>query len=566
MSEDGAPSDDDSVSLLWDLCPDQSQGAAEDMSNHSEDQQAADKAVGDVDQVQAKMMPKGNLKCLHKRNGRGETQLHTACSRGDVGAVTALIQAGINVNIEDYAGWTALHEACVVGDEAVVQALLKAGASINANSCDGVTPLHDAVSAGNVQLKSSENIWKMSEDGAPSDDDSVSLLWDLCPDQSQGAAEDMSNHSEDQQAADKAVGDVDQVQAKMMPKGNLKCLHKRNGRGETQLHTACSRGDVGAVTALIQAGINVNIEDYAGWTALHEACVVGDEAVVQALLKAGASINANSCDGVTPLHDAVSAGNDQLVKLLLLTGCNPEDKTVGGLSAFNMAKEDKMKDLLSSFKQTQGMLSEIQSVLTEVLTKQRMEKEKLAHKYRKMSDPLRQRVLKGELLSLASCQRKLMEVLLKHKDFVDSFAAPKHQRVITARQQAEQHRALTAATNITGQQVLYSDRALSDFILSEEGEKNPLQTHAEDPVSPQEELSTEQAACFPLSPPAGSIPVHRSICVSSTLLSPEAVSLQDVMNIKFIYLVGDEERLPNALMNIYWDRLLQKDSDDWGPF
>lgn len=45
-----------------------------------------------------------NKALLNKRNGKGETLLHMACKRDDRAQVIALIQAGINVNMEDYAG------------------------------------------------------------------------------------------------------------------------------------------------------------------------------------------------------------------------------------------------------------------------------------------------------------------------------------------------------------------------------------------------------------------------------------------------------------------------------
>lgn len=134
-------------------------------------------------------------------------------------------------------------------------------------------------------------------------------------------------------------------------------LNKRSGTGETLLHKACRKDDLAQVRVLIQAGISINMEDYAGssqfvcalclsyagalylrlkriycltlnrpnsrcwlelsgWTALHEASVVGDAAVVTELLKAGANVNARSCDGITPLHDAVVCGHYQVISLL----------------------------------------------------------------------------------------------------------------------------------------------------------------------------------------------------------------------------------------------------------
>ncbi|XP_029296399.1 uncharacterized protein LOC115013957 [Cottoperca gobio] len=69
-------------------------------------------------------------------------------------------------------------------------------------------------------------------------------------------------------------------------------------------------------------------------------------------------------------------------------------------------------------------LSRIQNVLIDVLTKQHSEKD-LAQKYRSVSDSLRQRVLKLQLVSLASRQRKLVEILKKQMHLVEVYVTMK---------------------------------------------------------------------------------------------------------------------------------------------
>uniref|UniRef100_A0A8C4IR37 Ankyrin repeat domain-containing protein 31 n=2 Tax=Dicentrarchus labrax TaxID=13489 RepID=A0A8C4IR37_DICLA len=418
-------------------------------------------------------------------------------------------------------------------------------------------------------------------DESLSDDDSVSLLCDLNACRSRGAAEDMEISDLDSQVGNKESKKKRKING-LEPPGPytsscirsaaghanstsqsanaLQCvkihtkrqLNKRNEKGETQLHKACQREDLAQVKALIQAGISVNIEDYAGWTALHEASAVGDEAVVEELLRAGANVNARNCDGVTPLHDAVTTGHYQVVKLLLQYGSNASDRNVGGLSALDMAEEDNIKELLLTFqassvihqhlceapaqyrqagdtssearchmqlscqssfspshndtanaqsresddrdgarepgdiqlrkkdttadslshsvavvledvkrKQTEisnwplagvgdtgrflSALTHIQNVLIEVLGKQQSEKDNLAKKCRSVSDFLRQRVLRGQLVSIASHQRTLVEILQKQLHLVEVYVTtkaklspPNHMSSTVARQQQDQ--------------------------------------------------------------------------------------------------------------------------------
>ncbi|XP_022072967.1 protein phosphatase 1 regulatory subunit 12A-like isoform X2 [Acanthochromis polyacanthus] len=596
-------------------------------------------------------------------------------------------------------------------------------------------------------------------DGSDSDDDSISMLHDVSASKIRGASEDMAITDFNSPLGSKVmVKEINQLKsaepgmstsiqstaggcgessrsANVLHYVKIPNLNKRNGKGETLLHKACKRKNLAQVRMLIQHGISVDTEDYAGWTALHEASAAGDVAVVEELLLAGANVHARSSDGVTPLHDAVFSGHYQVVKLLLQYGSNASDRTIEGLSALDMAQEKKITELLltsqassvsnetsckalaqhrqpgasssephhhrelscqSNFslrhgdtviiqsresssrdrardssdiqlgkkgittdnvrysevitvilelvgrKQTEMLtwpltglkdsdiyhaaLTQIQSVLIEVLAKQHLEKDNLAQKFWKVSDSLRQRVLKSQLLSHASCQKILMEILQKQKILIKTYdtirttqplinqgSTVKQQpdrnyvQVSTLEpsthrerhacnqdsQQRESHRSVTQASlkrsapgnstkNLTTpvcdsvltggtkaptltdvqkekalrcqstlQGVLPSESALqlwlkvtlrdwplSYHFLNTEVGLNALQRHLEDSVQ------------------------HCKAGSSWDVLTTEAASL---MKIKVVHLVDDEELLPNAIMDCYWDKLVMKDysESDW---
>lgn len=103
-------------------------------------------------------------------------------------------------------------------------------------------------------------------------------------------------------------------------KGNiLKGLNRVNAAGETLLHRACKRNQVGTVLKILALpDSDVNVKDHAGWTPLHEACNHGSTACVQALLRHWPAPVVNSqVGGVSPLHDALLNGHMDIAKLLL---------------------------------------------------------------------------------------------------------------------------------------------------------------------------------------------------------------------------------------------------------
>ncbi|KAJ8405665.1 hypothetical protein AAFF_G00316450 [Aldrovandia affinis] len=272
----------------------------------------------------------------------------------------------------------------------------------------------------------------------------------------------------------------------------IRNIHKRNSRGESQLHLASKRGDLALIKALIEAGINVNQPDYAGWTALHEASAMGYTIVAEQLLLAGADVTSRGLEGLTPLHDAVTSNHYETVKLLLRYGSNPNNKNVFGKSALDLECHEPIKELLSTFcgpficegssepatecqtrvrrkpaapclccetdsslsgiqptKNSHGSnefeliatlgnmekmqneistweltgpedtgrfteaFSEIQTVLNDVLIKHKAEYRELIRKCRIASNSLKQGILREQLTSLASRQKRLLNILQK---------------------------------------------------------------------------------------------------------------------------------------------------------
>ena len=68
---------------------------------------------------------------IEKKNGKGETALHSACIKGLAGKVREYLALGADPNTQDHARLTPLHEACQKGHLEIVQILLEAKALPN---------------------------------------------------------------------------------------------------------------------------------------------------------------------------------------------------------------------------------------------------------------------------------------------------------------------------------------------------------------------------------------------------------------------------------------------------
>lgn len=88
-----------------------------------------------------------------------------------------------------------------------------------------------------------------------------------------------------------------------------------------EFFAAARKGDVAAVKAFLDKGVNVNAKTRYGATALSYACDKGHIEVVKLLIERGADVNAkDTFYGEVPLGWALSHGHIEVVKLLLDKG------------------------------------------------------------------------------------------------------------------------------------------------------------------------------------------------------------------------------------------------------
>jgi ankyrin repeat protein len=212
---------------------------------------------------------------VNSKDPAGSTPLHHAAGFGGLDTLAFLLDAGADVNARNRNGSTPLHWA--IHDEAKVRLLLSRGAAIDIRQMEGRTPLYQAASLGN-----GHTVLRM-------------LL---------------------QKRADANV-----------PLAN----------GRTPLMAAAARGDVEAMTLLLDAKAKVDARDGAGETALMLAATAGNPQAVRLLLDRGADARARTKRNETALGNAGSSGVEETVRLLLVHGADVNVRNIHGYSPLMLA-------------------------------------------------------------------------------------------------------------------------------------------------------------------------------------------------------------------------------------
>lgn len=251
----------------------------------------------------------------------------------------------------------------------------------------------------------------------------------------------------------------DVAQVKFLIKAGLD-VNAPDFAGWTALHEAALSGDRAVVEELLRGGARVNARSADGNTPLHDAVSSDSYQVVKLLLEHGSNPQDKNVGGLCALNMAESSDIRELLQMFLQSEPGPLCSEADSSRVPPKASSDNVgqsrtsaqiqdsKDLtrvLSEVEEKQAKLRgcsvkgpedagrlqaalrDIHSTLSQVLAKQHMEKDNLAHKYWSVPDYLRKRILKSQLISLASVQQKLVDVLQKQMEVVDELKIPKSQ-------------------------------------------------------------------------------------------------------------------------------------------
>ncbi|XP_001364022.1 protein phosphatase 1 regulatory subunit 12B isoform X5 [Monodelphis domestica] len=226
-----------------------------------------------------------------------------ACSSGDTDEVKRLLARGADINTVNVDGLTALHQACIDENLDMVKFLVENRANVNQQDNEGWTPLHAAASCGYLNIAEyfinhGASVATVNSEGeVPSDLAEEAAMKDLLLEQvkKQGVDLEQSRKEEEQQMLQDA--------RQWLNSGKIEDVRQARS-GATALHVAAAKGYSEVLRLLIQAGYELNVQDYDGWTPLHAAAHWGVKEACSILAEALCDMDIRNKLGQTPFDVA----------------------------------------------------------------------------------------------------------------------------------------------------------------------------------------------------------------------------------------------------------------------
>ena len=233
---------------------------------------------------------------LNATNKKNVTALMIACQRGNIDAVSELMNAGADPNIEDGLGATCIHHAVGEGcSKNFLQAIIDHGVDVNAANKEKVTALMTACRVRNI--------------------DAINILINAGADPNSA---DVYGRTWIHHAI--LANSKELLQAVIDNGADVNATNKKN---ETALMTACGMGNTGAINILLNAGADPNSADVYGRTWIHHAILANSKELLKTVIDNGADVNATNKKNVTALMIASRRGNIDAVNELLSAGADP---------------------------------------------------------------------------------------------------------------------------------------------------------------------------------------------------------------------------------------------------
>jgi len=226
-----------------------------------------------------------------------------ACAAGDRDEVKQLLGRGADIDTANVDGLTALHQACIDDNLDMVEFLVANGADVDRGDNEGWTPLHATASCGFLSiarflLDHGSNVAAVNNDGELAIDISESDEMEELLQKEIDAQKvncDEARNREEQYMLD------DARDWKNSGKLGDRPHHKT---GATALHVAAAKGYTKVMSLLIQAGCEVNQQDFDGWTPLHAAAHWAQREACELLTDAYVNMDIKNCVGQTPFDVA----------------------------------------------------------------------------------------------------------------------------------------------------------------------------------------------------------------------------------------------------------------------
>ncbi|KAF3653092.1 putative serine/threonine-protein phosphatase 6 regulatory ankyrin repeat subunit C-like [Capsicum annuum] len=259
-----------------------------------------------------------------------------------------------------------LKSAAKNGNSHCISALIEAGANVNRRDSDGGSVMSLAVKSGNL-----DSVQVLIESGYTIDNSADKFL---------------------HYAA--AMDRVDLMEILFLGYADID-LNSIDSQGRTALHMAAIHGHVEVLQFLVTIGSDSDISDSQGWTALHFAAHQGHVESVDFLLNhsnmtkyaltkqgktayelatdkgplpikciaEGANLNGKDQNGWTPLHRAVFKGKIEAVKVLVKHGAKLDVVDYCGYMPLHLALEAGQKDV-ATYLVAQGAKANLKSFKT----------------------------------------------------------------------------------------------------------------------------------------------------------------------------------------------------------